>query len=40
VATHINKHKEILESGMVAAQQGGGRPPSHVSILESAQTWR
>jgi len=36
VATHINKHKEILESGALAT----GSRPSHVSILESAQTWR
>mmetsp|Transcript_5933 Transcript_5933/g.11892 ORF Transcript_5933/g.11892 Transcript_5933/m.11892 type:complete len:1682 (-) Transcript_5933:15-5060(-) len=36
VATHINKHKEILESGSLNM----GSRPSHVSILESAQTWR
>ena len=43
VGTHINKHKDILESGQTIGGGRGqreGKRPSHVSILESAQTWR
>ena len=42
VGTHINKHKDILENGQALGGRGvgGGKRPSHVSILESAQTWR
>ena len=45
VGMHINKHKEIIEQGNLlfsTASSGGNSKerPSHVSILESAQTWR
>jgi hypothetical protein len=36
---HIAKHKDVIESGQVLGPKGGRRP-NHISILQSAQTWK